>query len=119
MLVSPAPAWSPKDLFRGKTGYVISVIAVTAANYLDYNYTVKDVYSGRGHEANPLFLNNQGVLDKDRLKGFKIGSGALIGAELFLIHKYPKYRPLMTEANWAVGSALGFQAYRGRQIFNQ
>ncbi len=119
MAVLPASAWSPKDLFRGKTGYVISVIAVTAANYLDYRYTIKDIYSGRGHEANPLFLNNQGVLDKDRLKGFKIGSGALIGAELVVIHRWPKYRPLMTEANWAVGSALGFQAYQGRKLFNQ
>lgn len=119
MVVLPASAWTPKNLFKGKTGFVVSVLAVTAANYFDYDYTVKNVYSGKGHEVNPLFLNNQGVLDKDRLKGFKIGSGVLIGAELLAIHKWPKYRPLMTEANWTVGAALGFQAYRGRQLFNQ
>ncbi len=114
----PSVAWTPKDLFRGKTGYVLSVVAVTAANSLDYHYTVQTVNSGRGHEANPLFLNNQGVLVKDRLLGAKIASGALIAGELWMIHKAPKYRPLLTIANYSVGSALGFQAYRGRQLFN-
>lgn len=119
MSTVPAWAWTPDKLFRGKTGFVLSVVAATVANAEDYRWTVNDVYSGAGHEANPLLLNNSGTLSRDRLVGIKLGSGGLVIGELFLMHKHPSLRPVFTTANWGFAGVLGVTAYHNRQVFGQ
>lgn len=109
----PALAWNP---FRGKTGYVLSVIALGAAHAADYRTTRQGVTSGVATELNPLL---QPVVNhRDEFIAVKIGAGVVpVALELWHQHKHPQYMPLHTISNWGIAGSIGSVAWHNHQIY--
>lgn len=92
----PMFAWNP---FKGKTGYVVSVVALAAANAVDFGPKTETLPGITGtftvvgqHEWRPA------------VKGASLGA---VVVELIALRKHPELRGGFTAANWAGAAGVG------------
>ena len=89
---------------RWKRAWIVSWAAYAAANVLDAKSSAGKM------EANPFLQNADGTFNSGRAAGLKAGAGgALLGLQLWMIHKQPEknlYRGF-TIVNGAAAGGLG------------
>jgi hypothetical protein len=96
---------------RWHTQWVISAVALTAANLLDARS------SAGAMEANPLLRNPQGGFSMGRAFAFKsVASGGLLVFEAYLIRKKPEYAKTSALVNFVSAGALAGVAARNGTV---
>jgi hypothetical protein len=93
---------------RWKRAWIASWAAYAAANILDAKSSAGKM------EANPLLRNDDGTFNSGRAAGLKAGAGgALLGMQLWMIHKRPQKNLYKGFAivNSAAAGGLGAVAY--------
>ncbi|MGE5645826.1 MAG: hypothetical protein ACM336_08550 [Acidobacteriota bacterium] len=96
---------------RWRTQWIISAVALTAANLLDAQS------SAGAFEANPLMRNSQGRFATGRAFAYKsAASGGILLIEALLIRKNPSYEKTAAIGNFVSAGALAGVAVRNSQV---
>ncbi len=96
---------------HGYKKWIISALALTAANMLDVRS------SAGAQEANPFLRNSQGGFSMGRAFAFKsVASGGLLAFETYLIRKKPEYTNTSTVLNFVSAGALAGVSIRNSRV---
>ncbi len=112
-----ASAWTPADLFKGKTGRRVSGAALAIAQHFDWSSSLRAETIGAGCEKNALYRKpgERCHLDIHKFSIWKLGIslGATVGEEgvfrAFRINANKNANAIATGVNWGfAGVTAGF-----------
>jgi hypothetical protein len=96
---------------RWRTQWILSAVALTAANLLDARS------SAGAFEANPLLRNSQGRFATGRAFAYKsAASGGMLLLEAYVIRKNPSFEKTSAIANFVSAGALAGVAVRNSRV---